>query len=424
MPIVLFEDEQVRRLAPLSLARPAFAIRCGGQQLIELARRLSQPLQALVRPHLQPFLPVDLPPYQCDSHGPGANAQEQNWWFNGRIVPSAAALIELRRLLARREPVAVGGHGALVAARLPAGAAPPPELLGGPVSEPMWQRWLAAAGLQPVESALPLFEHPHDVLRAHLLTLGDNLLQRAAHGDYTEIADGVFAADGATLSELVITDTRKGPILLEQNSTVGPFSLLRGPIYLGENARVNEHSAIKDGVYLGATTKVGGEVEASSIEPFSNKQHYGFLGHSLVGSWVNLGAGTANSDLKNSYGSITMDDEGRRVSTGMQFVGCFVGDFAKTAINTGIFTGKTIGVCSMSYGFVATNVPSFVNYARSLGSLTALPVEVAAQAQQRMFARRNVVQEPRDLQLLRDLFELTRAERAPFEPLSTEPLSL
>ena len=129
-------------------------------------------------------------------------------------------------------------------------------------------------------------------------------------------------------------------------------------------------AVLKDGVAIGARAKIGGEIEASIVEPLSNKQHHGFLGHSYVGSWVNLGAGTSNSDLKNTYGSVTMDYGGRRVPSGMQLVGCFIGDYAKTAVNTGIFTGKAIGVCSMAYGFVTTNVPGFTNYARSLGQVT------------------------------------------------------
>ena len=112
------------------------------------------------------------------------------------------------------------------------------------------------------------------------------------------------------------------------------------------------------------------------------------MGHSYVGSWVNLGAGTSNSDLKNTYGSVTMDYGGRRVPSGMQLVGCFIGDYAKTAVNTGIFTGKAIGVCSMAYGFVTTNVPGFTNYARSMGQVTEIGVDVAVATQARMFARR------------------------------------
>ena len=110
----------------------------------------------------------------------------------------------------------------------------------------------------------------------------------------------------------------------------------------------------------------------------------------------------------------------RKVSTGMQFVGSIFGDYAKSAINTGIFTGKTIGVCSMVYGFVTTNVPSFVNYARLFGQVTELSPEVMISTQKRMFARRNVEQRPCDAQLLRDMYQLTIEERR----LADEPLAL
>jgi glucose-1-phosphate thymidylyltransferase len=115
-----------------------------------------------------------------------------------------------------------------------------------------------------------------------------------------------------------------------------------------------------------------------------------------------------------------MEYQGRKVSTGMQFLGCVMGDYAKTAINTGIFTGKTVGACSMLYGFVTTNVPSFVNYARLFGQVTELPVDVMVATQARMFARRNVVQRPCDMQLLQDMYRLTQHERQ----IAGEPLVL
>ncbi len=186
-----------------------------------------------------------------------------------------------------------------------------------------------------------------------------------------------------------------------------------------------EHAALKDGVAIGHTAKIGGEVEASIVEPYTNKQHHGFLGHSYLGSWINLGAGTCNSDLKNTYGQVNMEYRGEKVPTGMQFVGAVVGDYAKTAINTGIFTGKTIGACSMVYGFVTTNVPSFVNYARLFGQVTEAPVEVMIATQRRMFERRGVEQRECDIQLLRDMYALTEHERTQSgETLSLEPLSL
>jgi glucose-1-phosphate thymidylyltransferase len=208
--------------------------------------------------------------------------------------------------------------------------------------------------------------------------------------------------------------------VIDADTSIGPYCLLRGPAYLGPRTRVIEHAAIKDGVSVGHTVKIGGEVEASIIEPYTNKQHHGFLGHSYLGSWINLGAGTCNSDLKNTYGLVKMEYRGQSAATGMQFMGCIVGDYSKSAINTSIFTGKVIGACSMLYGFVTTNVPSFVNYARSFGQVTELPPEVMIATQERMFARRKVAQRPVDARLIESMYELTRHERH----LAGEPLSL
>jgi glucose-1-phosphate thymidylyltransferase len=281
-------------------------------------------------------------------------------------------------------------------------------------------RQLGVEQLPEIQRAIPLFAYPHDVIRYNTEILVANLEHRIASGRYRELAPGVFAGPRASISSHVETNTQSGPIVLEEDSTVGPFCYLRGPAYLGRGARLIEHAAIKDGVSAGHTTKIGGEVEASVIEPFTNKQHHGFLGHSYLGSWINLGAGTCNSDLKNTYGKVNLDYRGEKVSTGMQFVGCMIGDYAKTAINTGIFTGKVIGACSMLYGFVTTNVPSFVNYARLFGQVTELPPEVMIATQQRMFQRRNVVQRPCDIQLIQDMYDQTRDERQ----LAGEPLSL
>jgi glucose-1-phosphate thymidylyltransferase len=262
--------------------------------------------------------------------------------------------------------------------------------------------------------------YPHDAVRYNIAAFAENVAHRLREGKYREVADGVFAAEGATLGQYVVTDSSGGPIVLDQNAAIGPYSFLSGPIYVGRGARVLEHAAIKGAVSLGHTTKIGGEVEESVVEPYTNKQHHGFLGHSYLGSWINLGAGTCNSDLKNTYGEVKMEYRGERVASGMQFLGCIMGDYAKTAINTSVFTGKTIGACSMVYGFVTTNVPSFVNYARSFGQVTELPPEVMIATQQRMFARRQVEQRPCDVQLVHDMFDLTRNERQ----LAGEPLSL
>ena len=229
-----------------------------------------------------------------------------------------------------------------------------------------------------------------------------------------------FVGDNARLGDYIVTDTSSGPVIVERNAAIGPYCFLNGPAYIGRGAKLIEHAAVKDAVSIGHTTKIGGEVEASVIEPYTNKQHHGFLGHSYLGSWINLGAGTCNSDLKNTYGTVNVDHQGEKIATGMQFVGCIIGDYSKSAINTSIFTGKSIGVCSMLYGFVTTNVPSYVNYARLFGQVAELPPEVMIATQQRMFSRRKVEQRACDVQLLHDMYELSRDERH----LAGDPLSL
>jgi glucose-1-phosphate thymidylyltransferase len=278
--------------------------------------------------------------------------------------------------------------------------------------------WLeGAASYTDISDQIPLqsFLAPHEVVATNMEAIGENLEWRIeqglSNGDLRERESGLFTSESATIGQYTIIDTSKGPIVIEAGAQIGPYTLLRGPIYIGAKTKILEHSAIKDAVTLCHTTKIGGEVEASIVEPYSNKQHHGFLGHSYLGSWINLGAGTCNSDLKNTYGTVNMEYPFGRATTNMQFLGCIMGDYSKTAINTGIFTGKVIGVCSMMYGFVTSNVPSYVNYARLFGQVAGLPPEVMVSTQQRMFSRRNVEQRGCDIQLIYDMHRLTQSER-------------
>jgi len=415
MTVILFEDEQVAQLDPVALGRPAFAISCGSYRLVDLVATLGQPIRASVRPHLRELVRHDFPGISADD----GELTAPLLMINARLVPSVAAIGELAALVkAGRFGVVRQGNSTVAALlELP----PRGQAIVAPASPPD----PATLAGETLTANLPLFEYPHDVIRHHLTIFEPNLRHRLSQGAYKELQPGVFVAPGASIGQYVVTDASRGPIVLEEGASVGPYCYLSGPAHLGPAARVLEHAALKDGVALGHTTKIGGEVEASIIEPYTNKQHHGFLGHSYLGSWVNLGAGTCNSDLKNTYGTVNMEYHGRKVATGMQFVGAVIGDYAKTAINTGIFTGKTIGACSMVYGFVTTNVPSFVNYARLFGQVTEAPVEVMIATQKRMFARREVAQRPCDIQLLRDMYDLTAHERhLPGEQLSLEPLSL
>lgn len=415
--VVVFEDHAVDNLVPVNLARPTFAISCGGYRLWDLLAGLGVPMAAVVRPYLQPMVEADYPQPPCLHRAEENRLAGPALLVNAALVPSIENLKQLERLVREGQPTVVR-HGNRVAAALV-------DVNSAPLLEDLTVfrlgRHLSLSTFPEQPISLPLFDYPHDILRYHVKILNTNLEHRIASGKLRERRDGVWVADDVELPEFMVTKTSAGPIVIERGAQIGPYTNFVGPVLIGRGARINEYTSIKDFVALGHTTKVGGEVEASILEPYSNKQHHGFLGHSYLGSWINLGAGTCNSDLKNTYGEVNVDIRGRKVATGMQFVGCCIGDYAKTAINTGIFTGKTIGVGSMVYGFVTTNVPSFVNYARSFGQVSEVPAEVAIATQARMFARRKVEQRQVDRQLLHDLHAMTQTERG---QLKGEPLNL
>ena len=134
-----------------------------------------------------------------------------------------------------------------------------------------------------------------------------------------------------------------------------------GLVHLGEGVIVRPHSYLKGPLSIGAGCKVAGEISRSIFHGNDNKQHYGFIGDSYIGEWVNLGAGTTNSNLKNNYGNVKVVINGKSVDTGQKFVGCFIGDHAKTGIGSLITTGAVIGMAANIFGGGITpkSVPSF-----------------------------------------------------------------
>ena len=404
MQIICFEDNRVDQLRPVNLARPTYAIGCASLRLVDWLRRFRGSLSAAVRPHLSVIQQLD---YSVESFADSVDDPEGAILVNARVAPVLAVEQTLRRLAESGRGVCIRDEEdeSILAARLTAAD------LASPQDQTIETLLLQADSLPVSDLQLEAFRWPHDIVRLHMREMPGAMEWRLAHDEFRETSEGVFVKEGVEIGEYASIDTSDGPILLEDNVRVGPFCFLSGPVHAGPGTRVIEHAALKDGVALGHTVKIGGEVEASVIEPYTNKQHHGFLGHSYLGSWINLGAGTCNSDLKNTYGTINIQYGSEKLATEMQFLGCFIGDYSKTAINTSIFTGKVIGVCSMMYGFVTSNVPSYVNYARLFGQTSLLPPDVMINTQQRMFARRNVRQRECDQQLIRDMYELSVDER-------------
>ena len=426
MIVVCFEDSHVADLQPVTTARPAYAVTCAGYRLADWLAMLPGTVYGHVRAHLQVIQELDL-----GLKSPPQTLDDSDWTdheggvllVNARLCPSVATREALLAIAKSDQSSVVldGEDGSVLVARI--GAAELDQLIKSESnSEKSAIESLLSAAMdlkplkeplkEPLNETMNVFRWPHDIVKLHMQEMPVSMNDRLARGNYTEIMDGVFAGKNVKLGQYAVVDSSEGPIVFEDNVSVGPFCYLSGPVHAGRGARVIEHAALKDGVSLGHTVKIGGEVEASVIEPYTNKQHHGFLGHSYLGSWINLGAGTCNSDLKNTYGKINITYGDDKVATGMQFLGCFVGDYSKSAINTSIFTGKVIGVCSMMYGFVTSNVPSYVNYARLFGQTSLLPADVMINTQKRMFSRRKVEQRECDKQLIRDMYQLTSDERA------------
>jgi glucose-1-phosphate thymidylyltransferase len=404
MQIICFEDDRVEQLRPIIHARPAYAISCASFRLIDWLRAVGGTVSGQVRTYLEELQRLD---FSLES-ATGFKDADGVLLVNARLAPTVAIESAIKQMAGESRSLKVVDQqdDSLLMARITA------EQIGSIRPESFDQVLELAGNLPPAEDVnLDVFRWPHDVVAIHMSAMNDAMEWRISHEDHRQIADGVFVMSDESIGDHISIDVSEGPVLLDEGVKIGPFTYLSGPIHAGAGTRVAEHAAIKDGVALGHTVKLGGEVEASIIEPFSNKQHHGFLGHSYLGSWINLGAGSCNSDLKNTYGKINVQYGNQKIATGMQFLGCFIGDYSKTAINTSIFTGKTIGVCSMLYGFVTSDVPSFVNFGRTFGQTTLLPMDVMITTQQRMFARRNVAQRDCDKQLIRDMFERSMAER-------------
>lgn len=229
----------------------------------------------------------------------------------------------------------------------------------------------------------------HELVTLHRTNLGKNLekykeLHIIKSGEYTEAKSGVFIHQNSQVDEQVVFNTKNGIIIIEEGVHINPFTYLTGPLRIDKYATINPHTNIS-GSYIGKYCKIGGEVVNSIIEAYSNKGHYGYVGDSWVGSWVNLGGGTSTSNLKNTYGNIKMAGQ----DTGEQFLGSIICDHVKTSVNSSIYTGKIIGVASHIYGTVTSDVPNCVNY-YSKDNMTSIPIEVIEKTAKRMMARRGV----------------------------------
>jgi UDP-N-acetylglucosamine diphosphorylase/glucosamine-1-phosphate N-acetyltransferase len=414
MRVCLFEDHAALDLEPLSLTRPVFELLCG---LTSLAAKQSRffppgPRGVLVRPYL-----ADL----CRLHSSAVPVNNLAWLragptilVNGRWLPPSLQLafadLSTPCVAVVKDEVAF--------------AVVEPEHLADCSADTLedclvaWRTMLPShpAGGRLIRYPWELVQHNGEQILAEWQTAGSPFEVEADTVERTGLAilgprEHVLIHPSAQLDPMIVADARQGPIVIDHDAVVTAFTRLEGPCVIGPGTHV--HGAnIRGGTTLGPNCRIGGEIECSIVQGHSNKYHEGFLGHAYLGEWVNLGAGTNNSDLRNDYGEVTMTINGRRVHSGLTKVGCFLGDHTKTGLGTLLNTGTNAGVfCNLlPGGLLPRYIPSFASWGKEVltdrADLSAL-WHTAGE----VMRRRHVEFTETHAALYRTLFEQSAAER-------------
>jgi UDP-N-acetylglucosamine diphosphorylase/glucosamine-1-phosphate N-acetyltransferase len=318
--------------------RPSFAVRTGADTTLErIVRVFNLPL-AGVR------VPDELAGVAREaSRVPLLNAYEDDdaLLVNGRCPLPDPAWAKLGIGEALVEP----GTGAVVAARMTAGDA-------GSFFRSME---LPTDASQQESERQELLNQPWDAVRFRDAAIAVDLMaltdQRPGRKSPFEIAGDhpVWIDPTASIARSAVLDASDGPIRIGAGVTIRHGAIVLGPSSIGDGSTILEHALIKGTTSIGPRCKVAGELDGVIIQGFTNKAHDGHIGDAWLGSWINLGAGTTNSNLLNTYGEVTAQarPDARRVRTGMTFLGSVLGDHVKSSIGTQLMTGAVVGTGSM-----------------------------------------------------------------------------
>jgi len=402
----IFEDEHFNRLYPLTLTRPGFELRCGISLLREkISRRFpDHRLHLMCREYLADVvreIVQNAPVNKIDSKQclfingrfifgeklPGIASGDMIWKNNGEI---AAAWISDSRIAL----LAQNKDGIIPTAWFD--GVPSEEIDGAFIRYP-WD--LIHHNPSQINSDFASFNRGGQILGKiypHVTLLEEEKIHVGA---------------GAKIKPGVVLDAEDGPIFIEEGVTIMANACLQGPVFVGANSTIKMGAKIYEGTSIGELCKVGGEVDGSIIHSYSNKQHEGFLGHAYLGQWVNLGAGTNNSDLKNNYSAVKVYVDGEMVDSGSLFVGLTMGDHSKSGINTMFNTGTVVGVMSNVFGvgYLDKFIPSFTW--GGVEKMESYALEKGLEVARRVMARRKMSLSAAQEKMLKQVFEITATER-------------
>jgi UDP-N-acetylglucosamine diphosphorylase/glucosamine-1-phosphate N-acetyltransferase len=379
-PLYLYDDAQARAFEPFALTRPVSELRAG----TELLRRrweiaLGAPaVGALVAPHLADFT-EDGAPAAARGAIPAGAIVAQSRFAPALGVPRRGGVANVwtngGRVAALRLESAISADafatGALALDTLRPATGSMVEIQG---------RW--------IDDVWQLVTHLLPMLREDIEAIGPSLACAPIEHATIIGPHAVYVERGATVEPLVVIDATNGPVAVMAGAGVRAFTRLVGPCYVGANAQI-----LGDRVYgcaIGELSVIKGEISETIVLGHANKGHDGFVGHSILGRWVNLGAGTITSNLKNTYGSVSLWTPNGERDTGLVKLGTMFGDHVKTGIGTRFNTGSVVGAGSNVYGSAAIprHVPAF-----SWGdgaSLTEYKLEQFLHATERAMGRRQI----------------------------------
>lgn len=350
MRLILFDslDEQRVNFYPLALGRPLWELRCGFNSLGDklIAKIGAKDVACFV------------PDYMADSY-----RAKTKYSVNDLAVLEGDDLFILNPCIkAESLDVAVSGpseagldeQGNVQYVRIAKADA-------GKLSTDNIELFIedAKAKLPNVKSAIPTWKYIWDLILYNAEQITADFATAGQHGIEGTVEQpnairgskkDVYVAPGVMIHPMVVIDAEHGPVYIDNDAEIHPFTRIEGPCYIGKKA-ILLGAKCREGNSIGPLCRVGGEVEESIIHGHSNKYHDGFLGHAYVGEWVNLGAFTTNSDLKNDYSNVSVMLDGRHaIDTGSVKVGSLIGDHVKTSIGTLFNTGSYVGPMALIMG--------------------------------------------------------------------------
>lgn len=410
MQLIVIEDEAYRNLSPLTDMRPISLIICGANTLLEKQINMLKPDTTilLTREYLRETLKMELKELHIRAkiNPPSIESQMETLIINASILANPTFKSEISSL---KEGELLLKNKTMIAFK------PTLNQLDKLVqhienlrNKSNLLNFLKSLNPKIRQSKAETIEYPWDpMIRNPEQIVHDISLKKKvnlAEIDSKAIIKGnqLYTQKNVIIEAYTLIDTRSGPIYIEENTTIDVGTKIEGPCYIHENCKIFS-ALIRPGVTLGPVTRIGGEIEQTIIQGYTNKYHQGFIGHSYICQWVNIGAGTNNSDLKNTYGTVKVNINNKRIDTGQIKIGCFIGDHVKTAIGTQIYTGKKIGIFSHLYGIIKEDVPPFTIYGLK-EKPEKLRLQSIIETQKRVFGRRGKEQTKAHIKLIEYLY--------------------